>query len=78
MRAIIEPGWEGFRQAAISPAAGPNQLSEMRKAFYAGVVIIYTALLNAATEPGDEAGVAVLEAVHAELEAFEKELKPHG
>lgn len=74
---IIEAGWLGLEIMAIPPTASKVQLTEMRKAFFAGAHHLFASIMNV-LEPGKEAtdkDMDRLSLIHHELESFAEELK---
>lgn len=68
----VAESWESYRHEVLPANAGPAQIAETRRAFYAGS---YITLMNIATHVGDpnadeEEGVENLERLKAECEAF--------
>jgi hypothetical protein len=73
---IIEAGWLGLKIMAIPPTASEVQLTEMRKAFFAGAHHLFASIMIM-LEPGQEAtkkDMDRLDMIHRELESFVKEL----
>lgn len=50
---IIEAGWVSLKLSAIDPSAPPDQLSEMRIAFFAGAQHLFGSIMTM-LDPGDE------------------------
>jgi hypothetical protein len=76
---IVKTGWEGFRKAAITPSAGPVQLSEMEKAFQAGALTVLSAMLSIAEQDlSDESGAMVMESMWQEVRTFAHGLPDNG
>jgi hypothetical protein len=65
----IRAGWETYRADVLPPRAGAVQVMECRRAFYAGAVHLYGALIDNADLPEAEA-MARLRAFGEEFEAF--------
>lgn len=76
MRSVAE-SFESYRQAVIPDAAPVTQVEECRRAFYAGAyfLLIYLATSFDDATP-DEEGIAALERLKAECEAFAANLQP--
>lgn len=76
---LVEAGWIGFRLATIPKGAPDIQLSEMKTAFMAGALHIFTAVVSILDEgEGDEpteTDMRRISLIHAELETFGAELK---
>lgn len=64
MQDTVRKLWESFAQDVMDPDAPPDQLTEMRLAFYAGVAGGMALHKNALKEPG------AVDAILAELTAF--------
>jgi hypothetical protein len=76
-RKYLEPGWKGFEEKCISPAAGDAQRAVMRQAFYAGALVVFSTLESQVSD-GDEitdADMDLMATVDAELRAFGAEMK---
>ena len=68
----IHGAWEGYRQAIILKDAPEVQITECRRAFYAGAHTLMTLImgnLNPARDPTQE-DVDFLSGIQRELEAF--------
>jgi hypothetical protein len=68
----VAESWATYQAKVLPPTAGPVQINETRRAFYAGV---YFCLMNLAYNIGDdstdeEQGIVELEKLKAECEAF--------
>lgn len=63
--------WRDFNRRVIPPDAPAVQRSEMRRAFYAGVQVMM-GIARGLGDPSvsEEAGVAVLEGIEAEMREF--------
>jgi len=73
---IIEGGWAGLKIMAVPPNAPQVQVIEMRKAFFAGALHLFSCIMNVldgSEEPtaGDLRRMVMIE---RELDEFEKEL----
>jgi hypothetical protein len=69
--------WDDYRVVVMPPDAPSVQVTECRRAFYAGAQSLLSAIL-ASLSPGDEPAAAdeeYLEAVHDELLRFRADLK---
>lgn len=72
---IVEAGWVGFLIACKLKDAPSVQLEEMRRAFYAGSMHVFTSMLSF-LEPGQEAtdkDMARMQKLSDELENFQKD-----
>jgi hypothetical protein len=77
MKRIILEGWNGYRRDVLPPTAGPVQLDETRRAFYAGVGWLYGSIMRL-LEPGQDAtanDVQLLADINRELGDFLEEMK---
>lgn len=74
---LVEAGWVGFRLAVVPKDAGPTQLSEMKMAFMAGAMHVFTALVGVLDEGTEEteADMRRMSLLHEELEKFAAEFK---
>jgi hypothetical protein len=69
---LLESAWEDFRAHVIHPKASELQLTEMRRAFYAGAGCLLVTLLSTVS-PGDDvqqSDLDRLKSVNDELVAF--------
>ncbi|MBZ0086495.1 MAG: hypothetical protein K8F33_00100 [Thermomonas sp.] len=71
----VQEQWDGFRKLVVPKDAPEVQVTEMRRAFYAGV----EAMLRIQWAIGDDAvsedaGVAILEGVHDECRRFAEDV----
>lgn len=74
---LIEAGWVGLRLAAVPLDASPAQLTEMRKAFFAGAQHLFSSImtiLDEGAEPTD-ADLARLSLIDTELRSFGHDLE---
>ncbi len=74
---LTEAGWCGFVLALKLKDAPPQQLIEMRRAFFAGASHLFFSMLTF-LEPGREETEKDMERMnklHDELESFQKELE---
>jgi hypothetical protein len=77
---IIEVGWLGLRMAWLHPDTPENQIKELRMAFFAGALHLYSSMM-ASLDPGDDETPGDLQRmrnIDTELRAFEMELKTNG
>lgn len=74
---LVEAGWIGFRLAVVPKDAPPIQLSEMKMAFMAGAMHVFTAMMGVLDEGTEEteADMRRLSLVHEELEKFGAQFK---
>ncbi len=73
---IIKDLWESFAVAVIPPDAPETQYTEMRRAFYAGVVGMFSTLqVGADTLSKNDAMVMIL-AIKRELIRFSQDVSP--
>jgi len=73
---LVNAGWRSYKRHVLHPDAGPRQIRETKKAFYAGAVLLLENILlslDPGTEPTD-ADMKRLSDVQAELEEFAFEL----
>ena len=69
---LLESAWEDFRAHVIHPKASELQLTEMRRAFYAGAGCLLVTLLSTVS-PGDDVQQSDLDrlrSINEELQAF--------
>lgn len=74
---LVEAGWVGFRLAVVPKDAGPTQLSEMKMAFMAGAMHMFTGLMGVLDEDQGEteADMRRMSLINDELEKFAAEFK---
>lgn len=68
----LEDAWRSFRLTVIPPTASAVQVSEMRKAFFAGAAILQSIITRGMSEDEEptEEDLALMETIHDELVAF--------
>lgn len=74
---LIEAGWAGLRLTAMHPEAPPNQLDEMRMAFFAGAQHLFSSIMGI-LEPDAEPTAKDLirmDQIDKELKRFLEEFK---
>lgn len=74
---LIEAGWVGLRHVAVPVDAGKEQLDDMKVAFFAGAMHVFSSMmtvLDPGTEPTND-DLRRLSQIHEELAEFEKELR---
>lgn len=71
----IAEAWQSFRAKVIHPEAGPTQLVEMRRAFYAAASAFYAAASAMQPSVTQEEFGRYLAAQRAELEAFGQDVR---
>lgn len=74
---LIEAGWIGLRLAAIPLDAAPIQLTDMRRAFFAGAAHLFSSILtmmDADAEP-TAADLGRMDLIDEELRAFGQDLE---
>jgi hypothetical protein len=69
-RNLIWAEWESFRAKVLHPESPPDQVREMKVAFYGGVAAGLNAFFSRAEDDVSGAGLAVLHDLGAELDAF--------
>lgn len=74
---LIEAGWVGLRLAAIPENASKEQLQQMRKAFFAGALHLFSSIMVILDEDREptEADLRRMSLISDELETFGAELK---
>jgi hypothetical protein len=71
---VIESEWERFKKTVLPPDAGPIQINETRKAFYAGAGCLFLSIMQI-LGPGQEAtesDLAIMDGINTELDEFLK------
>jgi hypothetical protein len=72
---VIAKAWEGYRRTVMPADAGPEQVTETRRGFYAGAWALLTTMMALGSDEIDEdQGVDILESVKAEIEAFYRDV----
>jgi len=74
---VVEAGWLGFRSIAVPPDAGPEQIADMRGAFFAGAYHVWQ-VLNSVLDPGVEPtddDARRMERIDDELRRFARDLQ---
>lgn len=74
---LIEAGWESLRIMGIPPDASPQQLKEMRKAYFVGAQHLLASIMSC-LDPGHEPtedDMRRMNSIYAELKSFYNELK---
>lgn len=74
---LIEAGWLAMKLTAIHPEASPNQIAEMRLAFFAGAQHLFSSImgiLDPESEP-TERDLARMDLIHKELGEFIEQYK---
>ena len=72
----VSEAWASYRERVLPADAGPIQVLECRRAFYAGVRALEGALeVISRPEVPEVEGVAYLEAVRREVMQFNKDVK---
>lgn len=74
---IIEAGWIGFKIIVISPNANETQLHDMRGAFFAGAMHLFSSIivvLDVDSEPTKD-DLRRMDLIHKELENYMKTMK---
>lgn len=69
---LIEAGWLALRMTAIHPAAPPNQLAEMRMAYFAGAQHLFSSIMGTLDPDADptEADLRRMDLIDQELKAW--------
>lgn len=73
MNNYADKAWEKFRVAVLPPEAHPIQVSEMQKAFYAGLesmLCIQEEIIDAVPDDDEDKQAELLEGVYSEIEVF--------
>jgi hypothetical protein len=69
--------WASFRDRVIPKDAGPIQLQEMRRAFYAGAWALHTSMNAIALNPAlpNDTATHLMESLAVEMEQFQADIK---
>jgi hypothetical protein len=70
----VDEKWENFKRKVIPESANFNQLQDMQLAFYAGMLTLLLMQKEVLTGLSDDAGVALLESWHDEIQHYFKSL----
>jgi len=76
-RQTVREAWEEYRKVVMHPGAGPTQMQECRRAFYAGAHMLLCATMTGLS-PGDDITQAdedYIGALHYELLMFAAQVK---
>lgn len=68
----VKEKWESYLREVVPANAGPVQVEECRRAFYAGAGSLLNITSTVIPYMSEDAGVAVLEGLHQELQGFAK------
>ena len=74
---VMEAGWASLKAVWLHPDSPPEQVKDLRWAFFAGAQHLYSALMNI-MDPDEEptaADMKRMEMIHVELEAFRHEME---
>lgn len=71
----IADGWDWLRLSALPPDAPPEQIREMRRAFYAGVRWIMTVIVDEIANRPDREGELLLTDLELELSRFGRDVE---
>ena len=66
----IQAQWLSYLRDVVPRDAGPVQVEECRRAFYAGAAGLLSITSTVIPYMDEDAGVAVLEGLHQELQGF--------
>lgn len=75
----IEEAWRDYVARVLPPTAGPVQIRETRRAFYAGATVLFSTILR--LEPdGDctKKDLELMESLSAEIDEFCADLEREG
>lgn len=73
---LIEHSWQGFKKMALADVTNEVQITEMRKAFFAGATVLFYALVRGVSEGPEptEQDEQMLSNIEAELSEFSSQL----
>jgi hypothetical protein len=73
VHATIAAQWRSYRNDVMPVNAGPTQLQETRRAFYAAANSMLQVMLHiVAADEDDDVGVQILQAMHNECAEFSR------
>jgi hypothetical protein len=74
MPRIVGTQWDNYRALVIPKTASETQITETRRAFYAGALLVYEAVVRIGEHDiSEEAGLTILDTIGAEIRAFTAE-----
>lgn len=74
---VIEAGWQDYRRQVVPANAGPIQVEECKRAFYAGAVALFSTLVEGVSPDRDEVtpeDEALMESVAAEIADYRDQM----
>jgi hypothetical protein len=77
MTRTLASEWATFRERVVPAGAGPTEVKERRRTFYAGAASLFL-LVTTEMDPGEEpteADLARMDAIHRELKAFKEDIE---
>lgn len=66
----IVGNWATYRAAAIPAGAGPQQALQLRRAFYAGAIMMFGIMNRLGDGRGEEAAIGAMDALWEEIQEF--------
>lgn len=74
---LVEGGWQALRIAVLEDGTSPQQLADMRMAFFAGASHLFSAIMACLDKGPDvtDEDLARMSAIHDELASFATELQ---
>ncbi len=79
-RNMIAKEWQSYRESAVTPNAGAVQITETRRAFFAGAAALYSIVMQGLSpEPeATDADLALMADLHEELLQFSLRVSDGG
>lgn len=70
MKKRILPEWNTYRRVVLHPESPPNQVSDIRNAFYAGCVAMFRMITKVSDRLSENKATRALEEITRELQAY--------
>jgi hypothetical protein len=72
----IKDHWDSFQEHAITKQAGPDQIRDLKRAFYSGAFVIFGSFAEiSASSVEDKEALELIDDLYQELEEFGKEIQ---
>lgn len=77
MKNTIKKQWKSYLEKVVPEDAGPNQVSETKKSFYAGAVVLYEMMVEDIPAMSEADGIAMMQELGAEIDQALTEMMSH-